>query len=134
MTLPTTEKNIEITASQTVSNIKAAGFLTSSQVRNKRDQKLGALKELMVDTVTGKIIYAVISYGGFLGMGERLFAIPWNAMSFDNTQKRFMLDLDIERLKTAPAFNSDSWPDMNDAHWTSKIDKYYLNSVKHEVV
>ena len=73
----------------------------------------------------GKIAYAVLSFGGFLGMGDKLFAVPWNALTLDTENKRFILDVDKDRLESAPGFDKDDWPDMADPTWQSTIHSYY---------
>ena len=79
----------------------------------------------MLDIRGGRISYAVLSSGGFLGMGDRLFAIPWSALTLDTTNKRFVLDVDVKRLKAAPGFDKDHWPDMADPLWASGVQSYY---------
>jgi hypothetical protein len=79
----------------------------------------------MIDTRTGRVNYAVLSFGGFLGMGEKLFAVPWNALTLDTKNHRFILNVDKERLKSAPGFDKDHWPDMADPSWINQIHTYY---------
>jgi hypothetical protein len=67
----------------------------------------------------------VLASGGFLGMGDRLFAVPWKALKQDKENKRFMLDVDVERLKNAPGFDKDQWPNMADTTWNSTVESYY---------
>jgi hypothetical protein len=71
------------------------------------------------------VAYAVLSFGGFLGLGEKLFAVPWQALHLDTINKRFVLNIDKERLKTAPGFNTDAWPDMSDVTWANQIHSFY---------
>lgn len=103
----------------------SASSITGDDVCNQNDESLGAIQDLMLDIETGKIRYAVLSSGGFLGMGERLFAVPWSAFTLDAPNKRFILDVDIERLKAAPGFDKDEWPDMADQTWSSSVESYY---------
>ena len=79
----------------------------------------------MIDLDTGRIAYAVLSFGGFLGMGDKLFAIPWGALAVDKVEKRFILDVDKERLKLAPGFDKEHWPNMGDRSWGSQVYTYY---------
>jgi sporulation protein YlmC with PRC-barrel domain len=90
-----------------------------------QDEKLGTIQDLMLDTTEGKIRYAVLASGGFLGMGDRLFAVPWKALKQDKENKRFMLDVDAKRLKNAPGFDKDDWPSMADPNWNSTVESYY---------
>lgn len=103
----------------------SAGTITGDDVRNTHDEKLGTIEEIMLDMTEGRIRYAVLASGGFLGMGERLFAVPWKAMKLDKENKGFILDVDIEHLKNAPGFDKDQWPNMADAAWSSKVETYY---------
>jgi hypothetical protein len=74
---------------------------------------------------TGKINYAVLSYGGFLGMGDRLFAVPWRALKLDTLNHRFTLDVSKEKLKNAPGFDKDHWPSMAERSWTTDVHTFY---------
>ena len=79
----------------------------------------------MLDVSTGRVSYAVLSFGGFLSMGEKLFAVPWSALTLDTVNKRFTLDVAKERLESAPGFDTDKWPDMSDPTWAKDIHSYY---------
>ena len=94
-------------------------------LRLKDGQDLGDIKEFMIDMATGKVAYAVLSFGGLLGMGDKLFAVPWAALTLDTTNKRFTLDVLKEVLSDAPGFNKDSWPAMSDRTWASGVHKFY---------
>lgn len=74
---------------------------------------------------SGRIAYAVLSFGGFLGMGNKLFAIPWSALTLDADEKRFILNVAKERLDNAPGFDQDHWPSMADASWARQLHEYY---------
>lgn len=99
--------------------------LTGDGVYNLQDEDLGDVKDFMLDLRTGKVAYAVLSFGGFLGMGEKLFAVPWSALTLDTENKRFILDVSKERLESAPGFDKDNWPDMADPVWADGIRTYY---------
>jgi len=102
-----------------------ADTLIGNDVYNAAEEKLGDIKEIMLDMSTGKVNYAVLSYGGFLGMGEKLFAVPWAALKLDPVNERFILNVDKEELKNAPGFDKDNWPDMADETWRQRIHAYY---------
>ena len=110
---------------QAGSMLLSASTITGDEVYNMQDEELGTIQDVMLDLTEGKIRYAVLSSGGFLGMGDRLFAVPWNALSLDKENHRFLLDVDIERLKKAPGFDKDEWPNMADPTWNSTVDSYY---------
>ena len=105
--------------------LMGAQTLLGNDVYNRQAEDLGDIKEIMLDMRSGRVSYAVLSFGGFLGMGEKLFAVPWSALVLDTVNKRFTLDIDKERLETAPGFNPDSWPDMADSTWEKSIHDYY---------
>jgi sporulation protein YlmC with PRC-barrel domain len=105
--------------------LMGADTLIGYDVYNQQDEDLGDIQEIMLDTRNGRICYAVLSFGGFLGMGEKLFAVPWNALTLDSGNKRFVLNVDKEHLKNAPGFDKDAWPDMADKTWADDIHAYY---------
>ena len=103
----------------------AADTLTGDKVVNLQNEDLGKIEHLMIDLATGRIAYAVLSFGGFLGMGDKLFAIPWSALTVDTVEKRFILKVDKELLKLAPGFDKEHWPNMADRAWGTQVFKYY---------
>lgn len=103
----------------------SASALSSDDVCNPHGEKLGSIKEIMLDIRDGKVAYAVMSCGGFLSLGEKLFAVPWSALKVDTENKRLILDADEDRLKGAPGFDKDHWPNMADESWTQNIHSYY---------
>ena len=106
-------------------NLMGAETLIGNDVFNKDNEDLGDIKEIMLDMRSGRISYAVLSFGGFLGMGEKLFAVPWDALRLDTRNKRFVLDVNKQRLESAPGFNPEQWPDMADKTWEKGIHAYY---------
>jgi len=112
---------------RSVSRLLSASTLGSDDVYNLKDEKLGSIKELMLDIDEGKVCYAVLSFGGFLSMGEKLFAVPWSALTVDTKNKRILMDTDEARLKDAPGFDTDHWPNMADASWSQSIHSFYSN-------
>lgn len=105
--------------------LMGADTLLGNDVYNHKEEDLGDVKEIMLDMRNGQVAYAVLSFGGFLGMGDKLFAVPWNALTLDTENKRFILNVDKERLKEAPGFDKDNWPDMADRTWASGVHAYY---------
>ncbi|SDU23069.1 PRC-barrel domain-containing protein [Halopseudomonas salegens] len=107
-------------------NLLSAESITGDEVCNMQNDKLGKIQNIMLDLTEGKIRYAVLSSGGFLGMGDHLYAIPWKALKLDKQNKRFLLDIDQDQLKNAPGFDKDEWPNMADPDWNAKVESYYI--------
>ena len=105
--------------------IISAGSLMGNHVRNAAGESLGKIEEIMIDVNAGRIAYAVLSFGGFLGIGDKLFAVPWESLALDPTGKEFILDVDKSVLENAPGFDKDNWPDMADTTWGSEIHGHY---------
>ena len=105
--------------------LMGAGTLIGNEVFNAKDEHLGDIKEIMLDMRSGKVSYAVLSFGGFLGMGEKLFAVPWEALKLDTKNKRFFLSVEKDRLKDAPGFDTSHWPNMADQSWAKEIHTFY---------
>jgi sporulation protein YlmC with PRC-barrel domain len=105
--------------------IMAAATLTGEEVVNSEGETLGRIDSIMLDVPSGKIAYAVLSFGGFLGMGDKLFAIPWQALQLDTDNKYFILNVDKEALEHAPGFDKDHWPSMADPQWARQVHSYY---------
>src|SRR5690625_3999254 len=105
--------------------LMAAGTLEGDDVVNLEGEKLGTIQDIMLDVPKGKIAYAVLSRGGVLGMGDKLFAIPWSALTLDTGRKCFILNVDSQRLEDAEGFDKDKWPKMADFTWASQIHEHY---------
>jgi sporulation protein YlmC with PRC-barrel domain len=105
--------------------LMGANTLLGNDVYNKDGQDLGDIKEFMIEMASGKVAYAVLSFGGVLGMGDKLFAVPWAALTLDTVNKRFTLNVPKEVLKDAPGFDRKRWPSMSDKTWASGVHKFY---------
>ena len=103
----------------------SASTLNGDKVVNQAGEDLGKIDDIMIDTPTGRVVYAVLSFGGFLGLGDKLFAIPWSRLSLDEDRKVFILNIDRATLEKAPGFDKDNWPDMADRAWGSQVHTYY---------
>jgi sporulation protein YlmC with PRC-barrel domain len=99
--------------------------LTSNKVINKAGDRLGDVKDIMLDMRSGRVSYVVMSSGGFLSIGEKLFAVPWNALTLDTVNECFVLDIAKERLEAAPGFDKDAWPNMANETWARDVHAYY---------
>jgi len=105
--------------------LMAADSLTGEKVVNETGEHLGTISHIMLDVVAGTISYAVLSFGGLLQIGDKLFAVPWASLALDVDNKWFVLNIDAKRLKEAPGFDRAHWPDMADERWRSEVDGYY---------
>jgi hypothetical protein len=94
-------------------------------VVNSQNEDLGKVEDVVLDASAGRVACAVLSFGGFLGMGDKLFAIPWNAFSFDVNGKRAVLNVSKQLLENAPGFSKDNWPNMADQAWASGVFGHY---------
>ncbi len=103
----------------------SASTLKGNKVVNHHDRDLGKVEDLMIDTSSGNVDYAVLSFGGLLGIGNKLFAIPMDAIKINTDKKCCVLNVEEERLKDAPGFDKDEWPNTSDAKWQSTIRDYY---------
>lgn len=99
--------------------------LIGMRVVNNERQDLGRIEDVLLDTRNNRASYAILSFGGMLGLGDKHFALPWEALVFDLSQKFAIIDVDKQRLKNAPGFNKDSWPDVADAAWGERVYTYY---------
>ena len=105
--------------------LMGADTLMGNDVYNSDGEDLGDIKELMIDMQSGEVAYAVLSFGGVLGMGDKLFAVPWAALKLDTVNKRFTLNVPKERLKEAAGFDKDQWPMMADETWARGVHQFY---------
>lgn len=115
--------------------VLSAGTLIGDDVCDPAGERIGTLKELMLDTAHGRIMYAVLSVGGVFGLGDRLFAVPWDAVRLDTENKCLILSADKERLEEAPGFDKDDWPDFADPRFNEgtyahfRIQPYWLDQM-----
>lgn len=110
---------------QVISNkLLTASELKGANVYNPQGENLGTIKDLMIDTVTGRVNYAVLSFGGFLGLGDKYFAVPVQALTID-IKDNIILDVDKERLKNAPGFDKNNWPVTYDRSFTENVYSFY---------
>ncbi|MBB5419609.1 sporulation protein YlmC with PRC-barrel domain [Paraburkholderia atlantica] len=106
-------------------DVMAAATLDGNKVISSDGEHIGKIKDIMLDVRSGRIAYAVLSSGGFLGIGDKLLAIPWSALTLDTQEKCFVLNMVAERVKNAPGFDKDHWPSMADQTWATTVHQYY---------
>ncbi|QJR15139.1 PRC-barrel domain-containing protein [Usitatibacter palustris] len=105
--------------------VMSASTLEGDSVVNRQGETLGDISEIMIDVRSGTVAYAVLSCGGFLGIGDKLFAIPFSALTLDAERKCFVLDINKERLEAAPGFNKDHWPAFANMAYATDLHTYY---------
>jgi sporulation protein YlmC with PRC-barrel domain len=110
---------------QTTQPIMSAHTLKGDAVRNAAGEDLGKIEDFMLDMGTGRVRYAVLSFGGVLGIGNKLFAVPPEALTIDTKNECLVLDADKESLQDAPGFDKDNWPNFADATLGQQIYEYY---------
>ncbi|SDK75272.1 Sporulation protein YlmC, PRC-barrel domain family [Catalinimonas alkaloidigena] len=103
----------------------SATSIVGTKVVNNQNENLGDIKDLMIDTNRGRIAYAVLSFGGFLGMGDKLFAIPWPMIKFDTVDEHVVLDVSKEQLENAPGFDKDNWPNEPQNDFVNRVYSHY---------
>lgn len=106
-------------------DVMAASTFNGNKVMSSDGEHVGKISDVMLDVRSGRIAYAVLSEGGFLGMGTTLHAIPWNALTLDTDEKCFRVDIAAQKIKDEPGFDKDHWPSMADVTWGSELHRYY---------
>jgi sporulation protein YlmC with PRC-barrel domain len=106
----------------------SAEKVEGTSVVNARGEDLGHIAEIMLDKPTGRVAYAVLKYGSFLGLGGKLFALPWDVLTYDTRWGAYVVNIPEERLKSAPSFDEANPPDMADPRWGRQIHDYYGSS------
>jgi len=107
---------------------RRASAVIGADVRNPANENLGDIEDLVINASTGTVQYAVLSFGGVLGLGDKLFAIPMGSLQTKADDDKFVLDVPKDRLKAAPGFNKENWPDFADATFRSSVDQYYRST------
>jgi sporulation protein YlmC with PRC-barrel domain len=114
------------TESPAIRGLAAASTLLGRRVlKAAAGEELGNIEEIMVNLPSGRIEYAVLSFTGFPGIGNKRFPVPWNALRIDPGAQDFILDLDRNTLEGAPHFDKDNWPDMADPAFSRIVHTHY---------
>lgn len=118
---------LDETKDKTRGRVRAASTLTGIRVRNRADEELGHIEQIMIEIPSGRVVYGVLSFGGLLGVGDTLVVVPWKAMRIDDKaiSESFVLDTDRETLENAPRFNKDRWPNMADPAFETAISRHF---------
>ena len=99
--------------------------IEGTPVRRPDGEKIGEIKRVMIDKITGKVAYAVMSFGGFLGIGEKYHPVPWDALKYDTGLGAYALDISAEQLRQAPHYGIDEEFDWGDRDRERNIHDYY---------
>jgi sporulation protein YlmC with PRC-barrel domain len=103
----------------------AASTLDGTKVMSSDGEHVGKISDIMLDVRRGRVAYAVLAEGGFLGMDSTLRAIPWGALTLDTDEKCFFVDITAEQIRSEPGFDKDHWPTMADPQWGATVHQYY---------
>lgn len=108
-----------------ISSSVRSGEIVEVKVKNPALEDLGEIAEIVIDKISGRVSYLVLDFGGFLGFGNKFFAIPWHLFTYNPNEDCFILNLDKERLKDAPGFDKDHWPDFVSPSFTKPVADFY---------
>ncbi len=112
--------------SVTMYGVVPASKIIGEAVVNRQGESVGKIHELLIDAKRNRVAYAVLSFGGFMGVGNKLFAMPWEAFEFSATENKLILNVEKDKLEAAPGFEKgDKWPDFSDTVWGESIYNYY---------
>jgi len=106
-------------------NLISTETVKSDVVRSADGERVGKIEELMIDIGRGEVAYAVLSFGGFLGLGDKYFAVPWQSLELDQKDEVFILDVDKEKLEKSPGFDKENWPDFADTSFLHTVNQHY---------
>ncbi len=111
----TRKESLETTheVNKEMQQVSRASKIIGTNVKNTAGENMGGIKDLVIDPESGHVVYAVVSFGGILGLGNKLFAIPWSVLHWNRDKEYYVLDLDKETLKNAPGFDKKHWPDTS---------------------
>jgi hypothetical protein len=112
-------------ATDETGNLISAGKVTGTNVYNRQGEKLGSVYDVMLNKTSGQVAYAIMSFGGFLGMGESYHPLPWRALTYDTRQDGYVVDIDRQRLEGAPSYAATDEPNWSDRAYGQSVDRYY---------
>jgi hypothetical protein len=112
------------TESRETAGLIASDKVEGTAVYDARGEKIGSIERVMIDKRSGQVSYAVLSFGGFLGIGSDYYPIPWASLKYDTSLGGYRLDITEEQLRAAPKYAGDSW-DWEDRERGRKVYDYY---------
>jgi sporulation protein YlmC with PRC-barrel domain len=113
------------TSKTEISTLISSELIRGTKVYNLAGEHLGTVINVMIDKYSGQVAYAVMSFGGFLGIGERYHPLPWHVLKFDQSVGGYVIDLDKERLNTAPSYALTDPLRWEDNEWRTRLDDFY---------
>src|SRR3954466_3488972 len=113
------------TATDETDRLIASNKVEGTAVYNRQGERLGEVYNFMVNKRSGQVAYAVLSFGGLLGMGGTYYPLPWNALTYDTSQGGYVVDIDKDRLSNAPSYKSGEDPFSSDASYGSRLRSYW---------
>lgn len=103
--------------------------IIGTSVRDRNDRKIGLIRDLILDSRRGEVAYAVVNFGGVLGVGAKYHAVPWQALERSDNGRYYVLSVDRKTIADAPAFDRGRWPDMSNQAWAKNVDTYWSKAV-----
>jgi sporulation protein YlmC with PRC-barrel domain len=111
-------------ATDETSSLIAASKVNGTAVYNRAGESLGSVYDVMINKVSGQVAYAIMSFGGFLGIGERYHPLPWKSLTYDTGLGGYVVDVPRERLEAAPTYSRDESP-WSDPAYGRRVSDYY---------
>ena len=111
--------------SDTSGHLIAAKKVTGTSVYNRSDDKLGSVEDIMLDKLSGQTCYGILSFGGFLGIGDKYFPLRWEKLSYDDHLGGFVVDIDKRTLENAPSYELEETTRWDDPSWGRNVDRHY---------
>jgi sporulation protein YlmC with PRC-barrel domain len=112
-------------ATEETDRLIASDKVEGTAVYNRQGERLGSIHNFMVDKRSGKVEYAILSFGGFLGIGDSYHPLPWKSLNYDTSLSGYVVDLDKDRLQGAPSYGPSDSPDWADPSYGRRIDDFY---------
>ena len=118
-------QNSQIRRTDETSSLISSDKVEGTAVYDRGGEKLGSIHSVMIDKISGKVAYAVMSFGGFLGMGDSYHPLPWHVLTYDTGQGGYVVDLDRNKLEEAPTYATSETPNWSDRRWGQQVHDYY---------
>jgi endonuclease III len=108
-----------------VHSLISSELIRGTKVFNRQGEHLGTIATVMIDKYNGHVAYSVMSFGGFLGIGEKYHPLPWHMLNYDQSMGGYVVDLNKERLTEAPSYALTDPIRWEDNEWRTRLDDYY---------